>query len=45
MLQCSLGLTGHDPQGGTTMKALCEFFSFNLPKLVNIYLLNFIKRK
>ena len=25
ILPCSLGLTGHDPQGGTTMEALCKF--------------------
>ena len=45
ILPCSLGLTGRDPQGGTAMKALYKFLSFNLPKLVNIYLLSFMKRK
>jgi len=40
MLPCSLGLTGRDPQGETTMKSLCKFLFFNLTKLVNTYLLS-----
>ena len=44
MLPCSLGLTGRDPQGGTAIEALCKFLSFNLLKLVNTYLLSFIKK-
>ena len=44
ILSCSLGLTGRDPQGGTAIKVLCKFLSCNLSKLINIYLLNFIKK-
>ena len=43
MLPCSLRLMGRDPQGGTSMKALCKFHSFNLSKPINIYFLSFIK--
>jgi len=45
MLPYSLGLTGCDPQGGTTMKAIVQFFSFNLQKQVNLSFFSFKENK
>ena len=45
MLPYSVGLTGHNPQGGTIKEELCKFLFFNLSKLVNTHFLSLIKRK